>query len=176
VTIIVADTCSLVNFAAVNRMDIVEATLRRRAYWTQAVEYEVNCLTHRYAPLKAMVQGGWLGEAIELSTAEDYAEISRIRTALGGTGNNALEHLGEAESIRAMQSRVNLRGAVLLTDDGSASDFARRRNLIVWDTCRLLEDAHAMGEVGCPEAFELLKKMRSAHRNVRIPTDHHGVC
>lgn len=45
-TIIVADTCSLVNFAAVNRMDIVEATLRRRARWTQAVEYEVRCLTN----------------------------------------------------------------------------------------------------------------------------------
>lgn len=80
-TLIVADTCSLVNFAAVNRMDIVEATLRRRARWTQAVEYEVRCMSTRYPSLKPLVGDKWLGEAVELDTNADYREIDRIRTA-----------------------------------------------------------------------------------------------
>lgn len=79
-------------------------------------------------------------------------------------------------SIRALQSRPDLSGAVLLTDDGSAADFAKRKGLIVWDTCRLLQDAYTMAEVDCPEAFEVLGKMRQAERTVRIPADHHGVC
>jgi hypothetical protein len=33
-----------------------------------------------------------------------------------------------------------------------------------------------MAEVGCPEAFELLKQMRQAERSVRVPADHRGVC
>lgn len=175
-TLIVADTCSLVNFAAVNRMDIVEATLRRRAHWTQAVEFEVRCMAARYPSLKPLVDDRWLGEAVELDTDADYDEIGRIRTALGGTTSDPLQHLGEAESIRAIQSRTELSGAILLTDDVSAGDFARRKGLLVWDTCRLLEDAYAMADVGCPEAYEVLGRMRQANRGVRIPADHRGVC
>jgi ATP-dependent Zn protease len=74
VTIVVADTCSLVNFAAINRMDVVEATLRRRARWTQAVEYEVKCMSSRYPSLKTMVQGDWFGESMELDTLEDHCD------------------------------------------------------------------------------------------------------
>lgn len=175
-TLIVADTCSLVNFAAVNRMDIVEATLRRRARWTQAVEYEVRCMTARYPSLAPIVQDSWLGEAVELDTDADYREIDRIRTALGGTAADPLQHLGEAESIRAMQSRGELSGSILLTDDASAGDFARRKGLQVWDTCRLLADAYSMADVGCPEAYEVLHRMRQADRAVRVPANHRGVC
>lgn len=175
-TLIVADTCSLVNFAAVNRMDVVEAALRRRARWTQAVEHEVRCMANRYPPLTTMLTDKWFGNAIELDTDADYEEVNRIRMALGGVTANPLRHLGEAESIRAIQSRAELSGSILLTDDVSAGDFARRRGLVVWDTCLLLADAFSMAEVGCPEAYEVLLKMRQADRSVRIPADHRGVC
>ena len=66
------DTCSLVNFAAVKRMDIVEATLQHRARWTQAVEHEVRCMSARYPSLKPLVDDRWLGEAVELDTDADY--------------------------------------------------------------------------------------------------------
>lgn len=135
-------------------------------------------MANRYPSLWPMVEDRWLGESVELDTDTDtdLREVDRIRTAVGGVAASPLQHLGEAESIRAMQARAELAGSILLTDDASAGDFARRRGLLVWDTCQLLADAHSMADVGCPEAYEILRRMRQADRAVRVPADHRGVC
>ncbi|MEV0283502.1 hypothetical protein AB0H36_05210 [Kribbella sp. NPDC050820] len=43
------------------------------------------------------------------------------------------------------------------------------------DTADVLADAHALGEVGCPQAYELLKAIWNYPREVRVPP-HHEVC
>jgi predicted nucleic acid-binding protein len=175
-TLLVADTCVLISFATVHEMELLEATLRDRSHYTQAVEQELRKSTDYLPQLRPLVQGRWLGEAIELDTREDEVEVDRLRTALGGTSARPLQHLGEAESIRAITSRPYLRGAVLLTDDHDARDLARDRGVIVWDTGRVLADAHGRGDVGHPVAYDILVRMRQADRGVAVPPHCRDIC
>jgi hypothetical protein len=41
---------------------------------------------------------------------------------------------------------------------------------------RVLAECHAAGEIGCPDAFDLLKAMAAKGRGVRIPPSHRNVC
>ena len=56
----------------------------------------------------------------------DRTEVENIRAALGGVSTDPLKHLGEAESIRAIESCADLREAFFLTDDGDAAYLADR--------------------------------------------------
>lgn len=175
-TLLVADTCTLINFAAVQELDLLEATLRGRSHWTQAVEQETHRFVHTMPVLRPLIEGKWLGEALELDSTSDHEEVERLRAALGGTSTRPLEHLGEAESIRAILSRSQLKGAVLLTDDRDAAELAQFRGLMTWDTPRLLADAFHMGEVRHPAAYNILVRMRAAERGVRVPANCRDVC
>jgi hypothetical protein len=61
-------------------------------------------------------------------------------------------------------------------DDQPALDFAQRRGVVGFDTCRIMAECYAAHEVGCPEAFNLLQKMYDLDRGVRVPASHMAVC
>ena len=124
------------------------------------------------------LQDGWLGAPLRLDQDGDEV-VDLIRRGLGGDRAAPLQHLGEAEAIRALE-RADVRQRVFITDDGPAADFARRRSssIHVLDAAEVLADAYAMGDVGCPMAYELLKRMWEyppAPRSVRLPP-HREVC
>jgi hypothetical protein len=150
-------------------MDLLESGLGERARCTQAVAAEISAMSGRYTNLRNLVSDGWLGEPIELNEVHDREGVRRTRSALGGTSGSATEHLGEAESIHAMQTRSELRGAVLLTDDRGATHLAKARSLQVWDTTRLLADIHVNGDIEYSEAILVLNEMLLAGRSARIP-------
>jgi predicted nucleic acid-binding protein len=175
-TFLVADTCTLINFAVVYEMDLLEATLRGRSAWTQAVHAETSTFLQRMPVLKPLIEDRWLGEPIELDTEQDYREVHRLRARLGGTTAQPRKHLGEAESIHALLSRPGLSGAALLTDDRDAAELARRQGLAAWDTPRLLRDGFDMGAVGHPAAYQVLVKMRVAGRGVLVPQQCTDIC
>src|ERR1035441_6022925 len=105
------DACSIINFAAINRMPLFETAMRGRGRWTQAVEGEVRRSSRgrQYQALRALLDDDYLGEAIELDSDEDRAAIQDIRAALGGVAAEPLKHLGEAETIRAIEDRKSTR-------------------------------------------------------------------
>jgi hypothetical protein len=140
------------------------------------VEQETQRFVRTMPWLRPLIEDKWLGEAIELNSVPDQVEVDRLRTALGGTSAQPLQHLGEAESIRAILSRSQLHGAVLLTDDRDATELALFRGLTTWNTARLLADAFQMGEVRHPTAYEILVRMRAAERGVIVPTDCREIC
>lgn len=172
------DTCSAMNFAAVDHMPLFETALRGRGRWTQAVEGEINRNSNslEYRSLKTLITGEWLGESIELDSDDDREAVERIRAALGGVRQEPLKHLGEAECIRAIETRPELRGAIFLTDDGDAQYLADHRGITVKDTRWLLTDAYSMGDMQCPEPYEVLKQMWDAGRNVDMPSGHKEIC
>ncbi|MDX3866460.1 hypothetical protein ACKI1J_17395 [Streptomyces scabiei] len=172
-TILVTDACSVINFAASGDMDVLKSGLSvRTPRCTQAVDAELRKWVHNFPGLRPLLDEGWLGEPIELTRVEDRTDVGRIRTALGGTRNEPTLHLGEAESIHAMLTRVELAGAVLLTDDRDASRMAGRRSLTFWDTTRLLADIHFSGDLEWDEAQQILQRMDQADRGVRIPASY----
>lgn len=178
--LIVVDACTWQNFAVVDALWVLECRYGGMATWTEAVRHELRrgLVAEPHLQRVLDLEDGWLGAPLRLDQEGDEA-VDLIRRGLGGDRAVPLKHLGEAEAIRALE-RADVRQRVFITDDGPAADFARRRSssIHVLDTAALLADAHAMGEVGCPAAYDLLKRMWEyppAPRSVRLPS-HHEVC
>jgi hypothetical protein len=169
------DTCTLSNFAAVGRLNILEERYGHRARWTETVQFEVRRGIAAAPYLRSVLNAAWLGEPIEIGGGTSVlTEINNIRRGLGALPGNQTQHLGEAEIIYYLQFVDT--GAFFITDDQPALDFARRRGVAGFDTHRIMEECFAMREVGCPEAFDLLRRMHSVGRGIRVPANHMAVC
>jgi hypothetical protein len=96
--LVVADACSIMNFAPIDRMPLLNVAMRDRGRWTQAVEGEIRRFanTLEFRKLSILLDGGWLGEAIELDRDEDLDAVEGIRMALGGVPSAPRQHLALA--------------------------------------------------------------------------------
>jgi predicted nucleic acid-binding protein len=106
----------------------------------------------------------------------DIVQVEDVRRALGGTSRSPVEHAGEAESIHAILSVPELKGAELFTDDRFAAQVARQRGIRVVTTPALLRAAHRRGILRCPEPYDLLVAMRARDRWVTVPPGHEFIC
>lgn len=165
---VIVDACTLKNFRVVRRLDILETHLGQRALWTQAIQREAARLQ-----VPAI---DWLGTAI--SVGDDVTtllEVDKIRRGLGATrADSATLHLGEAEAIYYLERQHP--AWTFISDDRPAVDFAIRRGLNAIDTPAVLADCYARDQIGCPDAFELIRQMARAERGVRVPPSHWFVC
>ena len=169
------DTCTLWNFAAVGRLDLLEERYGHRARWTETVQWEVRRSTPSTPYLKAVLDAAWLGAPVEVGgSPAALTEIDNIRRGLGALPGSPTKHLGEAEIIYHLQFVDQ--GGFFLTDDQTALDFAQRRGVSGFDTPHIMQECFAYHEVGCPEAFDLIKRMAAADRGVRVPDNHLQVC
>ncbi|MFE0628861.1 hypothetical protein ACFW3D_18095 [Streptomyces sp. NPDC058864] len=170
------DNTVLCNFAAVDRMLLLEKVLDGRGRWTQAVAWEA-ARSARFLPrLAGLAEAGWLGEPVEITDGAELREVDRLRRAVfGGSSHLPTKHLGEAETCVLITRRREFRGAVWITDDRSARDFARRRGITTKETFDLVRDACAGGLVPAAEGHRLLEAMvasgRHLHRVSREPSD-----
>jgi predicted nucleic acid-binding protein len=157
------DACSLINFAAVDRLDLLENRYGHRAGWTASVREEIR-RGLRVAPyLRNVLDAAWLGEPIDIEgDSADLAQIDLLRRALGGGRASQLEHLGEAETIFYLEHHAS--NGIFVTDDRPAFDFAKNRNLFVLDSPGLLAECYSYDEIGCPAAYQLLEKMANEGR------------
>lgn len=174
-TVLITDSTVFVNFATVSQLPLLRAVLRDRGRWTEAVATETDRFAAQHPELALDKLSLWMGDPIEFP-ARATSDIQAYRRALAIPGEPATKNLGEAEAIYALEHWPGLRGEVLVTDDRPAGHFAAGRGLQVWDTGRLLADGHQAGEIGCPDAWELLKLMFAKGRGVRVPADHRDVC
>jgi hypothetical protein len=136
------DTCSIINLSYCQP---VAAVFRKRyageAGWVKAVQTELASQRARRPPHpqagRAMSWATtWLGDPIVLDEAADIeaTEAVRIAVAAGG-GISALDHLGEAASIVALEKhQAAWAGGRLISDDRGARDEARRRGLLAAST------------------------------------------
>jgi hypothetical protein len=63
-----------------------------------------------------------------------------------------------------------------VSDDQPAIDFARHRGLSALDTEAVLAACYENGQIGCPEAYDLLVSMADTGRGVRVPPSNWYVC
>lgn len=169
------DTCTLSNFAVVGRLQVLETRYGYRARWTETVAHEIRLGRSVEPTLQRVLDSGWLGEPVEIDGDRNaLREIDNIRRGLGGTAADPLKHLGEAEIIYHLGRREP--SGIFITDDRPALDFARNRNIFVLDTSQILAECFSLGELGCPEAYELLQEMYIRNRGVRVPANHMSVC
>lgn len=173
---VVSDTNSLWNFAVVERLDIVETRYGHRIAWTDTVADEVQRSSGSTPVLADVVACAWLGTPVEFD-ADCMTDIFNIRKILAAPDDPPTKHLGEAECIHFIEHELGGDG-IFLTDDHAAADLARKRRIKVMDTLAVLQDAYGMGEVGCPEAYDLLVTMYDDHGRlgVVVPETHSDVC
>ena len=175
--IVVADTCSLLNFAVVHRLDLLHGVYGDGIRCAEATRQEVHEQGLIAPELLDVLRTPWLDDPIVFDDPADIAAVERLRrTALGGRSRQPRQHLGEAQSLHAMRTLPALAGAALLTDDTAALDYARRLRLAAVDSADVMSEAYDRHLIGCPDAYELLLRMRDAERGVRIPSTHLLVC
>jgi predicted nucleic acid-binding protein len=170
---LIFDANVLWSFAVVHRLDLLEVRYGARIVWTDAVAFELRRRVHDEPCLQAVLNAPWLAAPVEF-VAADQPAIARIRNILATPGDHPAKHLGEAEAIYLIEKSMPT--ARFVTDDGPAADLADRRRIRVMGTVDIMRDCHAMTEIGCPDAWDLMREMEQLGRTVRAPGHHSAVC
>ncbi|WP_330460413.1 hypothetical protein OIB37_28185 [Streptomyces sp. NBC_00820] len=162
------DNTVLCNFGTVGRLDLLRKLLDGHGRWTEAVAEEARRSAAYVHALAQLPVEGWLGEPIELCTDVEIALADRLRRAVfGGTQSEPLRHLGEAETLTLIQSRKEFAGAVWITDDRDASEYAVARGIPVKNTVTLMREAAVSGQIHHTEGHRLLLAMVADGRHIR---------
>jgi hypothetical protein len=175
--LIVIDACTWQNFAVIDGLWVLEARYAGIVSWTEAIRNELQRGLRAEPKLQDVLnlENAWLGGPVRLE-GESLSQVDLIRRGIGGAASAPLQHLGEAEAIHLLEQATDRR-RIFITDDGPAADFARRRpsGIQVLDAAAVLADAFAMGDIGCPDAYDMLQAMWNYPREVRV-SPHREVC
>lgn len=164
------DNTVLCNFASVDRLDLFKAVLDGRGRWTAAVAFEAGRSARLLPALTGLTAQGWLGEPIEITADADVQQINRIRrAAFGGTDEEPLKHLGEAETCHVILNFTEFAGSWWISDDHEALRYARLKGITTRETLDLMAIAAVNGDITAREAYELLLAMKDRGRHLRLP-------
>lgn len=163
------DNTVLCNFAAVNRLDLLEGWLRGRGRWAEAVAYESAQSAQVLPALDDLMVRKWLGEPIELD--EEHAEdIERLRRVVfGGSLRKAREHLGEAQTCYLIDRVEEFRESWWITDDEDAYEYAVGRRITAYRTLDIMRHIVADQDIDAATAFTLMQSMAAAGRGLKLP-------
>ena len=164
------DNTVLCNFACVGRADLLGAHLRGRGRWVEAVAAEAEASACHLPDLRRLIEGGWLGEPIEITRPTDVRAVESLRVnVFGGTRTRPLQHLGEAQSCFLLSKHDEWSDAVWVTDDRDAFEFAQNQGIITRGTVELFRALVADGDLTPDRAFAVLQDIDS-ERGLRIPS------
>ena len=137
------DNTVLINFAIINRMDLLERLANGNGRWCATVAIE--CAESARRPELAALDG--VREIFGQPLFPDQAELQDtgvLRDQLASPGDRPTQHLGEAETI-AIIVRRQLSRCFFVTDDRSAAGLAAQNGIKVVGTWHLLKVAHRKG-------------------------------
>jgi len=132
------DTTVLINFAIINRMDLLQRVTNGRGRWCATVEFE--CARSAQKPgLGALDEApGIFGSAWYPQTRAEHVDVQTLRVGLARPGDSRRQHLGEAETLAIMIGRSV--DGMFATDDRDAARLASKKQITVistWDLMRL---------------------------------------
>jgi len=164
------DNTVLCNFAVVDRLNLLETILNGRGRWTSAVAGEAEASAQYLPALRIVVSAGWMGEPIEITDDTDVLQVERVRRVVfGGTDAKPLQHLGEAETCHVIRNLPKFASSWWITDDREALRYAKRQGIPAYETIDLMAMAVNDGDVVDGAAFELMERMASCGRSLRMP-------
>lgn len=165
-----ADNTVLCNFAAVERLDLLKSILGGRGRWTEAVAYEASRSAAYLPGLRDLPLQGWLDAPVEVCGESDMLKVERIRRAVfGGTRDHPRKHLGEAQTCYVILNWARFSGSWWLSDDQESVRYARHQGITARETIDLMRIAVANGDTGARDAYELMTKMATRDRHLRLP-------
>jgi predicted nucleic acid-binding protein len=136
------DNTVLINFAIINRMDLLQRLANGNGSWCATVATE--CAESAKRPeLGALEKTGEIfGEPLFPDQAE-HQNVRVLRDQLAGPGDPPTQHLGEAETLAIILQRQL--SCFFATDDHDAARLATKNGIPVADTWHLLKVAHRKG-------------------------------
>lgn len=165
------DNTVLCNFACVERLDLLEAVLNGRGRWTSAVAHEAEQSANQLSQLLGLRAAGWLGEPIEVTEEQHIRQVQRIRRVVfGGTDDQPLKHLGEAETCFLLKEWEEYAGSWWISDDREALRYARFQGITTRETIDVIAEAVANGDIDEKSAFDLMEAMANQDRYLRMPS------
>jgi predicted nucleic acid-binding protein len=164
------DNTVLCNFAAVDRLDLLQAVLNGRGRWTATVAYEAGRSARFLPALGGIATEGWLEEPIEITAEPDVQRVNRVRRAVfGGTDDAPLKHLGEAETCFVIKEWTAFAGSWWISDDREALRYARFQGITTYETIDLMSMAVVSGDISEQRAFDVMIRMCEKGRSLRLP-------
>ena len=175
---VIHDAVTLRHFAAVGRMDVLEACHGHRPEprWTEGIHAEIESAMHAgEIHCSDILDKTWLGDPVAPSGAE-LRDVYHLQVGLNAGMEPPKGDLGEAEGIYFAEKL----GGQLATDDNNAYDFALRRRSLgpgrVIDSVQILQTAVANGDISATEAHNIAiavedagRSLRPVHRGARDP-------
>lgn len=123
------DTCSIINLSYCSPVaSLFKRKYAGRAGWARAVHSELTRQRIKRPPHPQAGRAGnwaatWLELPIEITDTDDQIAVAAIQSQIAlGSSDDALDHLGEAASIRLLAMAGTGR---LISDDHGARDTAR---------------------------------------------------
>lgn len=164
------DNTVLVNFAAINRLDLLESWLRGRGRWTRAVADEARISCGYWPALSGLHDAGWLEEPIEIEGDEAVAAVERLRRQVfGGSASEPKKHLGESQTCYLIGSIDQWHGSWWISDDRDSIDFARHRGFVTLETIDIFRHVVTDGDLTIIQAYDLMVEMGDLRDGLRMP-------
>ena len=136
-TYFVPDNTVLVNFARIERMDVLERLVNGKGMWCASVAHECD-MSSGLDGLRSIVRAHDIfGEPLYPETGKEHVDTQTIRTSFAKPGESKSKHLGEAETIAIVSNRGL--DARFITDDEAATVRARAEGIDTYTTWDLLK-------------------------------------
>jgi predicted nucleic acid-binding protein len=133
------DNTVLINFAIINRMDLLQRLANGNGQWCATVSAECAESAKRSGLAALNVAGEIFGEPLFPDQAE-HQDIRVLRDQLADPGDAPTQHLGEAETIAIIVRRQL--NSFFATDDRGAVRLAAQNGIAVVGTWHLLKVAY----------------------------------
>lgn len=155
------DNTVLINFAVINRMDLLERLANGNGAWCATVSQECGASATQpglgaLAHADAIFGDPWFPEGAE------HLDIRMLRQELASPGDGPRKHLGEAETLAIMMRRQA--NGFFVTDDGEARRLATKHGVKVASTWLLLRTAHKQGWVDDDTLWGYVQTLRTNKR------------
>ena len=166
---VIHDAVTLRHFAAVNRMDVLQACHGHRPEprWTEQIHAEIESATRSgEAHCFDILDEAWLGTPVAPSV-DELKDVLHLQVGLNAGKYPSEGDRGEAEGIYFVEKL----GGQFATDDNNAYDFARRRPSLgpgrVIDSVQILRTAVSNGDISATEACNIANAIEDAGRSLR---------
>jgi predicted nucleic acid-binding protein len=157
------DNTVLVNFATINRMDLLARLVNGNGQWCATVAREC-AQSARLADLGALDGAESIfGEPIFPDQVE-LLDTRVLRNQLASPGDSPTRHLGEAETIAIITRRQLQKSCIFVTDDVGARRLAAQNGVSVVGTWRLLKLAYRKGWVDADTLWGYAQTLKARDR------------
>ncbi len=155
------DNTVLINFAIINRMDLLERLANDNGHWCATVASECDSSAQKpglsaLANAKDIFGSPWSPDAAELQ------DTRLLREKLTSPGDSPYQHLGEAETL-AIMIRRRVQG-FFVTDDNAAGRLAAQNGIRVVRTWHLLRVATKQEWVDADALWGYVQTLRTQRR------------